>query len=442
MNTADKQILDPRLPTIQQANLAGKTVLVRFDHNVVKDGEIRDPFRIDQTFGTLYNIVERGGRPILMTHVGRPKDKKTGDISCRAGDSVEPIAEYLEHKLHTTFHIPRFNIDPKLGIVGIDTSINLAIRSLREHKIGGIYLPNTRWFQGEEAGGETRENFALQLAGLADIFINDAFGSWQPHASTYDVTKHLPSYAGFLMQQEITNLNSVINPVRPFIAVVAGAKYDTKIGPLYAIYDKVDKLILGGVIYNAFLCAKYGVRIEGVSDKDITAAQDLVEKDRANNKIVELPYLVESDTLEGKVEGKYRSLSIKDFSPGKQYKYILDIDARSFDDEAVAGSILGARTIFVNAVMGFTPHFTAGSEALDSTIDHNRTAIKMYGGGDTLQEFKNLCPGLYLSVLDNTQYYFFTGGGTVLTAIEQGSPYGLKPVQALMENKSSAKNQC
>jgi len=442
VNTMDKQALDQRLPTIQQADLAGKTVLVRFDHNVVKDGEIRDPFRIDQTFGTLYNIVERGGRPILMTHVGRPKDKKTGDIACRAGESVEPIAEYLEHKLHTTFHIPRFNIDPKLGIVSIDTSINLAIRSLREHKIGGIYLPNTRWFQGEEAGGETRENFALQLAGLADIFINDAFGSWQPHASTYDVTRHLPSYAGFLMQQEIANLNSVINPVRPFIAVVAGAKYDTKIGPLYAIYDKVDKLILGGVIYNAFLCAKYGVRIEGVSDKDITAAKDLVEKDRANNKIVELPYLVESDTLEGKAEGKYRSLAIKDFSPGKQYKYILDIDARSFEDPAVAGSILDARTIFVNAVMGYTPHFTEGSAALDSAIDHNRTAIKMYGGGDTLQEFKNLCPGLYLSVLDNTQYYFFTGGGTVLTAIEQGSPYGLKPVQALMENKSAVKNQC
>jgi phosphoglycerate kinase len=85
--------------------------------------------------------------------------------------------------------------------------------------------------------------------------------------------------------------------------------------------------------------------------------------------------------------------------------------------------------------MGFTPYFTSGSQALDETIDKNRTAMKMYGGGDTLQEFKNLCPGLYLSVIDNTQYYFFTGGGTVLTAIEKGSPFGLKPVQALMKNK-------
>lgn len=425
--------LDPRLPLIQNANLNGKIVLVRFDHNVVKDGEIRDPYRIDRSLGTLYNIVERGGRPILMTHVGRPKDKKTGEIRCRPGESVEPIVGYLEHKLHTTFHIPKFNIDAKLGITGIDTSINLAIRDLRERKIGGIYLPNTRWFQGEEAEGDIRDKFALQLAGLADIFINDAFGSWQPHASTYDITKYLPSYAGFLMQREIINLNSVINPQRPFLAVIAGAKYDTKIKPLYAIYEKVDQLILGGVLYNTFLCAKYGISIEGIPEKDVFLAKDLVEKDKANRKIIELPYIVESDTLEGKIEGKYRTIAIKDFKEGTKYGYILDIDPESFKDPLLVETLLSAKTIFVNAVMGYTPYFSAGSEALDKTIDQNRIAIKMYGGGDTLQEFKNLCPGLYLSVLDNTQYYFFTGGGTVLTAIEQNSPYGLKPVQALMK---------
>lgn len=433
--SVEYQRLDPRLPLIQNADLDGKTVLVRFDHNVVKDGEIKDPYRIDRTFGTLYNIVERGGRPILMTHVGRPKDRKTGEIRCRPHESVEPIVRYLEHKLHTKFHIPEFTADEKLGIPGIDTSINLAIRALRERKIGGIYLPNTRWFQGEEAEGEVRDKFALQLAGLADVYINDAFGSWQPHASTYNVTRYLPSYAGFLMEQEIINLNSVMVPQRPFLAVVAGAKYDTKIKPLYAIYEKADRLILGGVIYNTFLCAKYGISIEGVSEKDISLAKDLVEKDRDNRKIIEMPFVVESDTAEGRTEGKYRTVSIKDFKEGKKYGYILDVDPESFNDPVVVESISGARTIFVNAVMGYTPHFAAGSEALDRTIDRNRTAIKMYGGGDTLQEFKNLCPGLYLSVLDDTQYYFFTGGGTVLTAIEQGSPYGLKPVQALLENK-------
>jgi len=421
------------LPLIQDADLNGKIVLVRLDHNVVKKGEIRDPFRIDRTIGTLFHIVERGGRPIMMTHVGRPKDKKTGAIVCRQEEAVESIAQYLEQKLHTKIHIPRFPVDAEKGIIGIDTSINLAIRELRERRLGAIYLPNTRWFQGEESKETVSEDFALQLAGLADIYINDAFGSWQPHASTYNITRHLPSYAGFLMQQEILNLDRVLKPERPFLAVVAGSKYDTKIGPLSAIYDKVDRLILGGVIYNTYLCAKYNVRMKGVLDEDITLAKALVEKDRAQKKIVELPHIVESDILEERKAGKFRTLSVKDMKAGNSYGYVLDIDPASFEDSAVAAAIADAKTVFVNAVMGLTPHFSAGSQALDNTIDRNRTAMKMYGGGDTLQEFKDLCPGLYLSVMDNANYYFFTGGGTVLTAIEQGSPYGLKPVQALIE---------
>ncbi len=429
------KILNRDLPLIQEADLEGKIVLVRFDHNVVKGGAIRDPYRIDRTVGTLFNIVERGGRPVLMTHVGRPKDKKTAAITCRPEESVEPVVHYLEQKLHTKLFIPQFPQDPIRGIIGIDTSINLAIRDLRERKIGGIYLPNIRWFQGEEAEGEVRERFALQLAGLADIYVNDAFGSWQPHASTYNITRHLPSFSGFLLQQEIMNLEGVMNPERPFLAVVAGAKYDTKIKPLNALYDKVDRLVLGGVIYNTYLCAKYGVRIKGVSDEDRELAQELVEKDRRAKKIVELPLIVESDVLEDKIEGRYRTISIKDFKPGESHSFITDIDPQSFEEKAVAEAISTAQTIFVNAVMGFTPHFTAGSQALDNTIDLNRHAMKMYGGGDTLQEFKNLLPGLYLSVMDDASYYFFTGGGTVLSAIEHGSPYSLKPVQALIDTK-------
>ena len=427
--------LHPDLPLIQDADLDGKVVLIRFDHNVVKKGEIRDPYRIDRTIGTLFHIVERGGRPILMTHVGRPKDKKTGAIACRPEESVEPIVRYLEQKLHTKLYVPRFPADHERGITGIDTSINLAIRDLRERKIGGVYLPNTRWFEGEESGGEVRERFALQLAGLADIYVNDAFGSWQPHGSTYDITKHLPSYAGYLLQQEIVHLNSVLDPGRPFLAVVAGSKYDTKIKPLTALYDKVDRLMLGGVLYNTYLCAKYHIQIKGVSDEDRALAQDLVEKDKVQKKIVEFPFIIESDTLDGRFEGRHRTISLRDLKAGSSYGYVLDIDPRSFEEKEVAEAIGTAKTIFVNAVMGFTPHFPAGSQALDNTIDLNRDALKMYGGGDTLQEFKNLLPGLYLSVMDNASYYFFTGGGTVLTAIEHGSPYSLKPVQALIGSK-------
>ncbi len=426
--------LDSRLPLMQEADLRDKVVLLRVDHNVVKKGLIRDPYRIEQTFGTLYNIVERGGRPILMTHVGRPKDKKTGEIACTPDSAVEPIVRYLEQKLHTSFHIPSFPAEGTQGIPHLDTSINLAIKELRGHKTGGIYLPNTRWFQGEESKGPEREAFTRQLAGLADVYINDAFGSWQSHASTVDITRYLPSYAGFLMQKEISNLDRVLTPDRPFLAVVAGAKYDTKIGPLNKLYEKVDHLILGGVIYNTYLAAKTGATIAGVSDSDVQAAQALVAMDAREKKIVELPQLVESQSLEPPFQGQTRTLPVSELKPGQRYGYLLDIAPESFEDPRVKEVLLAAKTIFVNAVMGYTPHFTEGSKALDQAIDKNRTAFKMYGGGDTLQEFKDLNPGLYLSVIDNTQYYFFTGGGSVLTAIETGTPYGLKPLQALMEN--------
>lgn len=427
--------IDKRLPLIQDASLNGKVVLVRVDHNVVKKGTIKDTYRIDKTLGTLYYIVDKGGRPILMTHVGRPRDKKTGKITCSPHESVEPVVRYLEQKLHVKFYIPDCEIDPELGISALGNSIYRAIGDLKDRKIGGIYLPNTRWFRGEEEEGFFRDNLALVLADLADVFVNDAFGSWQPHVSTYDITRFIPSYAGFLMQQEIMNLDRVTNPERPFLAVIAGAKFDTKIGPLTALYDKTDFLMLGGVLYNAYLCAKYDIAIEGISPEDIEAARSLVMHDRAEKKIIELPYIVESEVMDAKISGKYHTIAVNSLKKGSRYRYILDIDPRSFADDRVSNAILSAKTIFVNAVMGLTPQFHDGSRALDETVDSNTTALKMFGGGDTLQEFKNLCAALYLSVLENRQYYFFTGGGTILKAIEMGSPYALQTIQALMENK-------
>lgn len=428
-------VINKRLPLIQDADLNNKVVLVRLDHNVVKKDVIKDTYRIDRTLGTLYYIIDKGGRPVLMSHVGRPRDKKTGKITCDHETSIEPVVAYLERKLHTKFVIPECEIMPDTGITSIGNSIYRAIGDLKNRKIGGIYLPNTRWFRGEEEEGFFRDNLAVLLSDLVDVYVNDAFGSWQPHVSTYDVTKFVPSYAGFLMQEEIINLDKVINAEKPFLAVIAGSKYDTKIGPLTQIYDKADHLILGGVLYNAYLCARYGIKIKGIADDDIKAAGDLVNKDRDQRKILEMPHIVESDTLDGKFEGQHRTISISDFREGGEYGYILDIDPSSFEDPKVLEAIMSAKTVFVNAVMGFTPNFSEGTRALNETIAKNGDALKMFGGGDTLQELKNLCPGLYLSVLDHDHYYFFTGGGTVLKAIEQGSPYGLKPVQALMENK-------
>jgi len=426
--------LDSRLRLFQQTEIKDKVVLVRVDHNVVKKGRIKDPYRIDSTLGTLYAIAERGGRPILMSHVGRPKDKKTGKINCKKEESVGPIVQYLEQKLPIQISVPQFQIDPDGGIAHIDESVNSTIKELKDGKIGMIYLPNTRWFQGEQSNGTRKDTFARELGGLADLYINDAFGSWQAHVTTYDVATILPSFAGALLQKELVNLHRVLEPQKPFVGIIAGAKYDTKIGPLKALHEKVDHLILGGLMYNTFLAAKYGVQVEGVSEGDKALAMELVDLDKDEGKILEMPYLVESETPEGRVEGQYRTLHISEFKERERVGFLLDVSPKSMDEKNVKDVIGSAKTIFVNAVMGFMPHFHEGSQAIYELIASNDSAMKLFGGGDTLQELKNLCPGIYMSGLDANDTYYFTGGGSVLAAIEQGGPYQLKPIMALMND--------
>ncbi len=431
----ENESLNPRLRLLQQVPMDGKVVLLRVDHNVVKKGVIQDPFRIDATLGTLYNIASRGGKPVVLSHVGRPKDKKTGNITCREGESVEPIVQYLKQKLSIDIHVPRFPQDPEKGILHLDDAVQPAVQDLKAGKTQMIYLPNSRWFLGEESKGPEREIFAKELASMADLYVNDAFGSWRAHASTVDVARFLPACAGVLLQKEIVNLDRVLNPVRPFVGVVAGAKYDTKIGPLKALYEKVDHLILGGLMYNTFLSAKYGARINGVSVEDRALAMELVEMDRKQNKIVEMDYLVESDSMENKVEGQFRTIALNALKEGKEAGFLLDVDPASYREDQVSGIIASAGTFFVNAVMGMMPFFHEGSEALYRLIAANRSARKLFAGGDTLQELRNLCPGIYMSGADDSNTYYFTGGGAVLSAIEQGTPYDMKPIQALFREE-------
>lgn len=422
----------PRLKLMQDADMRDRVVMIRVDHNVVKNGVIKDPYRIDATIGTLYAVAEKGGRPILMTHVGRPLDKKTGTIRCREQESVEPIVSYLERKLPVRILAPRLTADGELGITGFPDSLKSAVKELARGAASMLYLPNTRWFHGEETGGPERRQLAEKLASLADLYVNDAFGSWQPHASTYDIAKLLPSFAGLLLQKELAHLDLVLSPQKPFTAVVAGAKYDTKIGPLRALYRKVDRLVLGGLMYNGYLSAKYGIEIAGVSDEDRRAAAELVEMDRSGRKILELDPVVESDTMDGRVEGSFRTVSLEALREKKRCGYIVDVSMESFDSPLVRDAFTSARTIFANAVMGYMPFFHEGSRALYQSLTGCEKGRKLFGGGDTLQEFKNLCPGEYMDGIDAPDTYYFTGGGSVLTAIEQGTAAGLEPVRALM----------
>ncbi len=422
------------LPLLQDANLKGKTVLVRVDHNVVKKGIIHDPYRIDATMGTLYYINAKGGKIILMSHVGRPKDKKSGDIIIDDNTSIEPIRRYIEEKLHIKIETPEFRQYENKGYLGVETSVNHLIRELKNDEIDAIYLPNTRWFYGEEGSDEEKDRLAHQLAGLADIFVNDAFGSWQAHASTVGVNKYLPSYAGFLMQKEIRNLDRIFDSKKPFIAIVAGSKFDTKIDSLYTLLEDCDKLILGGVIYNAYLSAKYGFKIKGISEEDIECAKKFVKfAEKYKGKLLELPYVIESDTLEGKFEGKYRTINIHEVKKNTNLNYVLDVAEKSFEIDDVKEVFHNSQTIFVNAVMGLTPYFNEGTIALDKLIDENITAVKLYGGGDTMQELKRLLPGLYIVALDSPNYYIFTGGGAVLKAIQNRNIEGLKPIKVLLK---------
>ncbi len=190
-------------------------------------------------------------------------------------------------------------------------------------------------------------------------------------------------------------------------------------------------------MYNTFLSAKYGLAINGVSEEDKALAMELVALDRVEGKIVEMPYLLESDSVENRIEGGYRPVETAQFKEGASFKYILDIHEKSFQDPRIMDIIGSARTLFVNAVMGLMPLFYEGSRALYHLINENTSATKLYAGGDTLQELRNLCPGIYMTGLDDPKTYYFTGGGSVLAAIEQGSPYKMKPFEVLLREEES-----
>ena len=420
-----------KIANMLDADLKGKVCLVRMDHNVVKNGIIKDTMRIDATIPTLLHIYKKGGLPVLMTHIGRPFDKKTGSINISEGDSVLPIVQYLENKFQLQGLIPDCKAESKIGITDL-TPIGIAIEALKKGAADFVYLPNTRWFKGEEAKDESADIFAQSLANYADVYINDAFGSWQAHSSTYNIAKFLPAYAGLLMQKEIANLNKVFEPQRPFLAIVAGAKFDTKIGPLSSLIKIADKLILGGVIYNAYLCSKYKIQIEGVTKEDIEFANKfIIDSKDYLDKIVELPIIIENEGIE-KRQGT-KELEVQTLKPGTKLNYVLDTSAENFTREEIKKVFQEAGTIFVNAVMGYTALYPEGSMAMYSLIDQCPKAIKLFGGGDTIQDFKEYLPGIFAMAQNDPSYYFFTGGGAILDAIQQGSPYGMKPVQMLIK---------
>ncbi|MFH1998251.1 MAG: phosphoglycerate kinase [Planctomycetota bacterium] len=197
----------------------------------------------------------------------------------------------------------------------------------------------------------------------------------------------------------------------------------------------MDRLMLGGLLYNAYLCVKYDIKIKGIDEEEIIIANEFLElSGKYPDQIIEPPFIFESDTMEGKVEGKYRTHDVRKLKPGTDLNYVVDVAPECFDEKDIHDAIMDAKSMFVNAVMGYTPYFVEGTKKMYTLIDQNKAATKMFGGGDTLQEFRSLLPGRYIQAVDDPQYYFFSGGGTILNAIHEGNVIGLEPVKALIVN--------
>jgi len=226
--------------TLRDVDVRGKRVLVRVDYNVPQDasGSITDNSRIRETLPTLRFLIERDARVILVSHLGRPDGKVVDSLTLR------PIAVELEHLLGQPIQFARDTIGP---------DAQSKASQLANGQV--LLLENVRFYPQEEANDPT---FAAQLSALAEVYVNDAFGTaHRAHASTAGVAANLPAVAGLLMERELEALGQVLeNPARPLAAVIGGAKVSSKIGVLENLLDRVDTMIIGGGMACTFLKAQ------------------------------------------------------------------------------------------------------------------------------------------------------------------------------------------
>ena len=260
--------------TVRDINVAGKKVLVRVDFNVPLDkktGEITDDNRIRAALPTIKHLIGHKARVILCSHLGRPKGV-TPELS------LKPVAQRLAKLLGQPVQTAEDCIGPKT---------EAAAAALKDGEV--LLLENLRFHDEEEKNDPA---FAKSLASLADIYVNDAFGTaHRAHASTIGVTKYLPAVAGFLMEKELEFLGKALaDPKRPFAMIVGGAKVSDKITMLENILPKVDALIIGGGMANTFLKAQgYDVGKSKVEDEQLDFARGLISKAKEKGVHLLLP---------------------------------------------------------------------------------------------------------------------------------------------------------
>ena len=261
--------------TLRDIDVAGKKVLVRVDFNVPMDGEkITDTTRIEASLPTINYLLENGASVVLMSHLGRPKGEYKEEFS------LGPVAKKLSEFL---------NRDVKFvaSKVVVDDEVKSKIKDLKPGEVA--LLENTRFVKGEE---KLDENFAKDLSSLAEIYVNDAFGtSHRAHASNVGVAKYLPSAMGFLLEKEVEYLEGAVqNPDRPFVAILGGKKVSDKIHVIDNLLEKVDVLIVaGGMAYTFFKSMGLEIGDSIVEDDKLDLARELMAKAIEENVDFVLP---------------------------------------------------------------------------------------------------------------------------------------------------------
>jgi len=373
--------------TIRDVDVKGKRVLVRVDFNVpLNRGEVADDTRIRAALPTLQYLAEQGARTILCSHLGRPKGERNPELS------LKPVAEALENLIRRPVQfIP----------VTVGLEAEEAVDSLQPGEF--LLLENTR-FHAEEKMNDP--GFSEMLAKLADLFVNDAFGSaHRAHASTTGVTEFLPSVAGFLMEKELNYLGKALeDPKRPFVAILGGAKVSDKIGVIDSLLKKADTLIIGGGMANTFLAAQgYDMADSLVEEDAISTAQDLLKK--AGDHMLLPTDVVVADKFAADALDKV--VSIGEIPAGWR---ALDIGPDTLEKYKDAAAKAG--TIVWNGPMGVFefPKFAAGTVKLAQVVAES-SGISIVGGGDSAAAVKQ-------AGLNEKIDHVSTGGGASLEFLE------------------------
>jgi len=365
----------------------GKKVLMRVDFNVpIKDGQIGDDTRIQAALPTINYLLEEGAAVILCSHLGRPKGEEKPEMS------LKPVAEYLG----TLINAPVFFAEDCIG-----EKAEAAAEKLEPGAV--LVLENTRFHAGEK---KNDPEMAEKLASLADLFVNDAFGTaHRGHASNAGVAAHLPAASGFLLEKEIKYLgNAIADPKRPFVAILGGAKVSDKIGVIENLLTKSDQILIGGGMANTFFKAQgYEMADSLVEEDALETARALLET--AAGKLVLPVDVVIADAFDADAEDQ--AMIVGDVPEGWR---ILDIGPRSVD---IFGKVIKqAQTIVWNGPMGVFEFekFAKGTfEVARKIAESDDTSI--ISGGDAASSINK-------SGLQDKITHISTGGGASLEMLE------------------------